>query len=139
MRSKQLWDLGQMVDRDVRTKMRCQRGDKYQLVLIQAKKKSEARFQSRGKSTHPQPLSTVCLENWLEPLTASILGTQEGKAKRTFSRVTQHPQTTVTLLGDSCASCEVLSLSSSLSFHPQCKCSRLSPLASTFWGVAAWH
>lgn len=34
---------------------------------------------------------------------ASILGTQEGKAKRTFSRVTQHPQTIVTLLGDGCA------------------------------------
>lgn len=34
-----------------------------------SQEKFEARFQSRGKSTHPQPSSAVCLENWLEPLT----------------------------------------------------------------------
>lgn len=39
-----------------------------------SQEKSEARFQSRENSTHPQPSSEVCLENWLEPLTASIVG-----------------------------------------------------------------
>lgn len=59
MRSKQLWDLGQMVDRDVRTKMRCQRGDKYQLILIQAKKKLRQDFKAEENlHTHsPRPQS----------------------------------------------------------------------------------
>lgn len=46
-----------------------------------SQEKSEARFQSREKSTHPQPSSEACLENWLEPLTASILGLRKAQQR----------------------------------------------------------
>lgn len=58
MRNKQLWDQGQTGDMDVRTKMTCQRGDRYQLILIQAKKnwrqdfKAEENLHTHGP--HPQ-------------------------------------------------------------------------------------